>query len=846
MKIQKRWISVLLVSVMTVSLMPGNSVALSAYAEEPDNIILSDTGLIETIELGNESQESTKTDPESEVYEPEPEVFESESEAYESEPEIFESESEAYEPELEIDLQEGAVPEVEPETATPSDADTVIVADEERTELQKTTSGTIGDLTWTLADDGTLTVSGTGAMPDLSYNKYPWYNLGSSIKKVVIEADVTHIGENSFASTLAYGMLTTVDIKGNPSMGAQAFKLLSWLTTVTYNGTVTQLGYLAFSSCDNLNSFTMREGVGQSPQVFWDSFYPSMVKLTDANNKDVTSYYSLSAQKGALIIKGKLESAGSIDAIADQEYTGDAIEPAVTVTFRGKTLTKDTDYTVAYSNNTDAGSATVTVTGMGYYTGTITTGFTIEIPCSHDWKNGICTNCGGYQPATDADSDGTYEISNAGQLFWFAQQVNSGNTSAKAVLTNNIDLSGTVWTPIGTDTCKYAGTFDGQGYAISNMTITAERNYQGLFGCINGGTLKSVTVTGTIECTKSGVAEIGGAAGYASNATLTDIHSEVEIKNSEGIELHHVGGVVGNANNPATVERCIFSGTITIYSSTDCIGGVAGYANQNVQIINCANLGSVTASRENSYTGGILGYVNNANFKGVQNCYNYGTVSGTGIYTGAIVGWSRDDASHTKMLNNYYLSDSCTTAFGTGGKAGTATVMNASQFASGEVAYLLNNSVTDGTQAWYQDIDNGLPTMEVPGFSGGTVYYVESMEAYSNDPNGTPAEVVSVDISWGAMSFTYQDGAWTDSGSGWFNVENNGSNVPVKVTCIYNTDRTDISGSFTDGTNPVSEPLTLAVNDTKKIWLILSGKPSEALNNTEIGTVTVKITEGGD
>lgn len=91
MKIQKRWISVLLVSVMTVSLMPGNSVALSAYAEEPDNIILSDTGLIETIELGNESQESTKTDPESEVYEPEPEVFESESEAYESEPEIFES-----------------------------------------------------------------------------------------------------------------------------------------------------------------------------------------------------------------------------------------------------------------------------------------------------------------------------------------------------------------------------------------------------------------------------------------------------------------------------------------------------------------------------------------------------------------------------------------------------------------------------------------------------------------------------------------------------------------------------------------------------------------------------------
>lgn len=219
MKIQKRWISVLLVSVMTVSLMPGNSVALSAYAEEPDSIILSDTGGIETIELGNESPESTKMEPESEVNEPEPEVFE--------------SESEAYEPEPEIDLQEGAVPEVEPETATPSDADTVIAADEERTELQKTTSGTIGDLTWTLADDGTLTVSGTGAMPDLIYDKYPWYNLGSSIKKVVIEAGVTHIGRDSFASALAYGMLTTVDIKGNPSMGAAVLN-----TTVKIGGRI--------------------------------------------------------------------------------------------------------------------------------------------------------------------------------------------------------------------------------------------------------------------------------------------------------------------------------------------------------------------------------------------------------------------------------------------------------------------------------------------------------------------------------------------------------------------------------------------------------------------------------
>ena len=121
-----------------------------------------------------------------------------------------------------------------------------------------------------------------------------------------------------------------------------------------------------------------------------------------------------------------------------------------------------------------------------------------------------------------------------------------------------------------------------------------------------------------------------------------------------------------------------------------------------------------------------------------------------------------------------------------------------------------------------------------------------------------PENTVSVDITWGAMSFTYTDGAWdpdthtngeggwTDGGSGWISVENSGSNVPVEVNCTYNTARTDISGSFTDGTDPVSEPVTLAVDETKKLWLILSGKPDGELDHTELGTVTVKITGGGE
>ena len=67
-----------------------------------------------------------------------------------------------------------------------------------------------------------------------------------------------------------------------------------------------------------------------------------------------------------------------ISAIANQTYTGSAIEPGVTVKDDGKTLTVGTDYTVAYANNTAAGEATVTVTGTGNYQGTASAKFTIE------------------------------------------------------------------------------------------------------------------------------------------------------------------------------------------------------------------------------------------------------------------------------------------------------------------------------------------------------------------------------------------------------------------------------------------------------------------------------------
>ncbi len=145
-------------------------------------------------------------------------------------------------------------------------------------------SGTCGDnLTWTLDDEGTLTISGTGKMGDYSWsNKVPWYNNSDSVISVTVEDDVTSIGDYAFkycsnltsvavpGSVTSIGNsafedcsnLTSVTIPDNvTSIGDRAFYRCSSLTNVTIGNGVTSIGYAAFYDCSNLASVTIGSGV---------------------------------------------------------------------------------------------------------------------------------------------------------------------------------------------------------------------------------------------------------------------------------------------------------------------------------------------------------------------------------------------------------------------------------------------------------------------------------------------------------------------------------------------------------------------------------------------------------
>ena len=349
---------------------------------------------------------------------------------------------------------------------------------------------------------------------------------------------------------------------------------------------------------------------------------------------------------------------------------------------------------------------------------------------SNGFKN--CPKCNAtvYQPATettdkyDIDDDGTkeavYEISNAGQLYWFAGLVNGTldgvkqNPSANAILTANItvnenlldslqyDAEGNVsngsdfitWTPIadwmGNRTTQYSGTFDGNNKTVSGLYFNGDSTCIGLFGSSESdGNIKNV---GVVDSYFKGNDSVGGVCG----------------------------------NNAGTITNCYNAGNLTAIESSATIGGICGYNNGGT-IANCYNTGTVTATGSVASVGGVCG----CSVAAISNCYNTGTVTATssGADISDICGYY-----FGPITNCYYLAD---TEDENGGKT-------TAQFASGEVAYLLSqgctvgggegeNAVTYSGSVWGQN----LATENYPVLNGETVYQVDSYEGCIGNPGNS-------------------------------------------------------------------------------------------------------------
>ena len=339
---------------------------------------------------------------------------------------------------------------------------------------------------------------------------------------------------------------------------------------------------------------------------------------------------------------GKLfANGGSVDGdVVLGDPTDTTVGPG-TITGSGRTLFK--------------GKVTVTpgsIIKSGIFNGEVINNGTITGGVFNNTVSGSGTIKGGTfnTPMTGSGTESDpYQIGTADQLKLFRDIVNGAggqtqNRGAYAVLTADIDLNNEPWTPIGPDRdSAYTGTFDGQGHTVKNLSVTVnvQPGRAGLFGCVKDGTIRKLTVAGSVSCTAN-QGWCGGIAGYAKSETI---------------------------------ENCASLCTVSCTGIDARVGGIVGYvpSSSSMTIIrDCYNIGNITGGRDNggSYTGGICGFYLSGQ---IFNCYNVGEITGgNDIDKIAVYGYN-------KPTNCYYLSDTDT----------DTAAKPAVQFADGTVLKLL-------------------------------------------------------------------------------------------------------------------------------------------------------------
>ena len=262
-----------------------------------------------------------------------------------------------------------------------------------------------------------------------------------------------------------------------------------------------------------------------------------------------------------------------------------------------------------------------------------------------------------------------YQIANGAQLAYLASSVNSGETYEEKnfVLTANIDLNGLPWTPIansfsdallgGSDYRIFAGNFDGNGYAISNVSIGSEAapleaDVFGLFGATEGKisnlNLDTVSIHGIAKIASIGAVVgfagglVGSSGGSIENCHVTGLTMDMSAPSNVYAAAYWVGGLVGALDGTQLINECSVSGSITENAGKGSIGGLIGELGKAAKITYSRSNVTVNVKADSRGGADVGGFIGKGNGKTdaetvIRNCYATGNVTG-GAYTGGFAG----------------------------------------------------------------------------------------------------------------------------------------------------------------------------------------------------------------
>ena len=268
-----------------------------------------------------------------------------------------------------------------------------------------------------------------------------------------------------------------------------------------------------------------------------------------------------------------------------------------------------------------------------------------------------------------------------------------------------------------------SGTTENSYNAGTVTSVGSEASVGGVCGySLNGSAIRNCYNTGAVngENTGYGYFFAGGVCGnnasFRHQSTITNCYNTGSVTVSvtgSGNGNTYAGGVCGNNASidlQNTITNCYNTGSVTVSvtgsgNGNIYAGGVCGSA-YRATITNCYNTGDVTGSNNGSSSlcvGGVCGSASSAT---ITNCYNTGSVTGSNNGSSSLcVGGVCGSASRATITNCYWLTGTASTGIGDdGGTSDKVESKSAEQFASGEVAWLLNSNQENGP--WRQNLSD--------------------------------------------------------------------------------------------------------------------------------------------
>ncbi|MBC8384981.1 MAG: hypothetical protein H8E57_05640 [Candidatus Cloacimonetes bacterium] len=263
----------------------------------------------------------------------------------------------------------------------------------------------------------------------------------------------------------------------------------------------------------------------------------------------------------------------------------------------------------------------------------------------------------GIQPPGSGNSVNPYQVSILDHLLWLSTNTSSWNKYFEQ--TADIDANptsgwngGAGFSPIGNNTLKFTGTYDGQGHTIDGLYIYAgEGDGIGFVGYTYGASIENI---GVMNIDFFGDYYVGGLVGrHSHNSSISNSFATGSLTGDD-----FVGGLAGTQYDSSITGTSFASVAVTGWG--DRIGGLIGNSDSSI-IINCYATGSVTGTSWHRI-GGLIGWNNVSST--VTNCYSIGSVSPGGDWTGGLVGWN--DGTVGNSFWDIYTSNRTTSNGGTG------------------------------------------------------------------------------------------------------------------------------------------------------------------------------------